>query len=71
MHRSKALQDAMSRVLDADADSEPGPTSESRTRRFLALRAARIILAEWRQTRLTTDEAVARLDALAKAMREP
>jgi hypothetical protein len=70
MHRSKTLQDAMSRVLDADADSNPSPTPVSRMRRFLALRAARIIFSEWKEEHLTTDEAVARLDALASAMRE-
>jgi hypothetical protein len=66
----KALQEAMTRVLDAEADSERSPASAPPLERIRLLRAARAALSEWREGRLTSEQAVAHLDGLAKNMVE-
>lgn len=66
----KALQDAMERLLEADADSEREPAPRSNVERIDALRTARVLIADWRRGALDIDEAVRRLDALVSAWRE-
>lgn len=61
-----ALQDAMERLLDADADSDRGPEPRSHAERLESLRTARTIIAEWRRGAIDMDEAVRRIDALVK-----
>jgi hypothetical protein len=66
----KTLQEAMARLLDADADSERRPACVSHVERIHLLRTARGTLSEWREGRLTTDQAIERLDSLAQRMIE-
>lgn len=61
----KALQHAIERLLDADADSERGGSSRTQVDRIDVLRAARGALAAWRNGEIDLGEAVARIDALA------
>lgn len=59
------LQAAVIRVLDAEAESQREPSSErTRTRRERLLGGARTTLAEWTIGKLSTNEAIAALDAL-------
>lgn len=59
------LQAAVIRVLDAEAESQREPSSErTRTRRERLLGGARATLAEWTMGKLSTNEAIAVLDAL-------
>jgi hypothetical protein len=64
----KALQEAMSRLLDADSDSDRSPAPPPPTKRIEVLRAARAAVRDWREGRLTAEQAVACLDALAKSV---
>lgn len=66
----KELQDAMERLLDADADSDRNPVPRSKVERIDALRTARAVIAEWRSGAVELDDAVRRLDALVSAARE-
>lgn len=66
----KALQDAMERLLEADADLETSHARRSNVERIDALRAARALIADWRRGTLDVHEAVRRLDALVNAGRE-
>jgi hypothetical protein len=65
----KALQEAMWRLLDADTESDRCPTPARRFERIELLRAARAAVSAWREGRLTTEQAVVRIDGLAKSMR--
>jgi hypothetical protein len=59
------LQAAVIRVLDAEAESQREPSSEeTRSRREQLLSGARSALADWTVGKLTTNEAIAALDAL-------
>jgi hypothetical protein len=64
------LQEAMWRLLDADADSDRSPTPARRLRRIELLRAARAVVSAWREGRVTTEQAAVRIDELATSMRE-
>jgi hypothetical protein len=65
-----SLQEAMARLLDADADSDRSSAPVSHVERIHLLRTARGTLNQWREGRLSTDQAVERLDALAHRMSE-
>ncbi len=59
------LQAAVIRVLDAESESQREPSSEqTRSRREELLGGARSTLNDWTLGKLTTDQAVAALDAL-------
>lgn len=58
----------MAHVLEAEDCADESPTADSRLLRIQALQAARAILAEWREGRVTTEQAVERLDALARGL---
>lgn len=61
------LQAAVMRVLDAEAESQREPSSErTRTRRERLLGGTRSTLSDWTSGKLTTDQAIALLDALVK-----
>ena len=62
----KELQAAMEWLLEADADSEKSPAPRPNAERLETLRIARAIVADWRRGALSIDEAVRRVEALAR-----
>lgn len=66
----KALQDAIERLLYADAESHRSPRPRSSVERIDALRAARRIITEWRKGSIDLGEAVSRIESLVRATRE-
>lgn len=62
------LQDALSRVFNADAGGDDASPTAIRMKRIEALRVARSTFGAWREGRVATEEAIARLHALAESM---
>ena len=62
----KQLQAAMEWLLEADADSDRSPAPRPNIERIETLRRARAIVADWRRGALAIDEAVRRIEALAR-----
>jgi hypothetical protein len=65
----KELEEAMERLLDADAESGRMPAARSNVERIDALRAARTVIAQWRKGDVDLAEVIARIEALTKRAR--
>lgn len=64
------LQDALSRVFNADAGGDLASSTATRIKRIEVLREARSTFGAWREGRVATEQAIARLHALAETMEQ-
>jgi hypothetical protein len=60
----------MERLLDADACADSDPAPRSNVKRIDVLRAARAVIAAWRNRDIDLAEAVSRIEALVAHARE-